>query len=126
MRKLTVLAIALGALLFSRTSHADPVVFGHNVYLNNAFNSTSLTLIPASANTNGAVIQTMVLGCNSGVMAIATPPTGTAVWILYCQGAPSSGAATLPAPVYVPAGWSVSLSNSSTATAGVNMTYDLK
>jgi hypothetical protein len=102
------------------------VVFGHNVYNNGAFNATNLPLIAASANVNGAVIQTMVLGCNSDLLATATSPAGVSVWILYCVGAPSSGSATLPAPVYVPAGWSVSLTNNNTATAGVSMTYDLK
>lgn len=123
MKKITA-ALALVSSLFSVECYADPVIIGHNVY-NNIFSATSLSLISASTNAGGAVLKTMVIGCNSQIFAYVTSPSGTVVDLLYCVGSGSS-AATLPAPVYIPAGWSLALANNSTAIASVNISYDLQ
>jgi len=126
MQKFGIFALALGFVALPARSFADPVIIGANVFNDTAFNATSLSILSASTNTAGAVIKTMIVGCNSSVTVYAQSPSGVQVDLLYCQGSPSSGAATLPSPVYLPPGWLLALANSSTATAGINMSYDLQ
>ena len=108
--------------LASGTAFADPVILGHN-YLTTNFTTTNGTFIAGSVNINGMVIKTLVAGCNSNALIEAVPPSGgTAIPILYCVGT----SATLPQPVYLPAGWGVGWVSNTTAIGTLWSTYDLQ
>ncbi|WP_434615086.1 hypothetical protein [Azospirillum sp. B2RO_4] len=123
----TAFAAFLAALTFAATVNAAEPIGGS--FLSTVDTVATKTLIAGSTNTNGLNLRTITTGCAMNLTVNVVPPgTGaTARPIVACSPSTSTitGSAMLPNPLYVPAGWSVTLNTSAGYLYSLYMTYDL-
>ncbi|CAO3415531.1 hypothetical protein [Azospirillum endophyticum] len=120
-------AAFLGALTIATAANAAEPIGGS--FLSTVDTVATKTLIGGSTNTNGLYLRTITTGCAMNLTVSVVPPgTGTNPRaIVACSPSSSTitGSAMLPSPLYVPAGWSVTLNTSAGYLYSLYMTYDL-
>ncbi|WP_395459052.1 hypothetical protein ACHMW5_23235 [Azospirillum melinis] len=123
----TAFAAFLAALTLAAAAGAAEPIGGS--FLSTVDTVANKTLITGSTNANGLYLRTIATGCAMNLTVSVVPPgTGTpARPIIACSPSSSTitGSAMLPDPLYVPAGWSVTLNTSAGYLYSLYMTYDL-
>ncbi|CAO3351135.1 hypothetical protein [Azospirillum palustre] len=121
-------AAFLAALTLATTAAdaAEPI---GGSFLSTVDTVATKTLISGSTNANGLYLRTIATGCAMNLTVNVVPPGTGAVArpIVACSPNSSTitGSAMLPDPLYVPAGWSVTLNTSAGYLYSLYMTYDL-
>ncbi|MTJ81523.1 MAG: hypothetical protein F8N37_10950 [Telmatospirillum sp.] len=115
---------AIFALIGFSANAAEPIG-GTAFQTPTAFTSTTLSIIPASTNVNGVNIQTLTMGCNSFTTLVVVGSDGVSKVILACGGGSTAQSATLPFPIFLRPGSSLSISNPNGTYTSVFVTYDV-
>lgn len=123
----TAFAAFLAVLTLAAAADAAEPIGGS--FLSTVDTVATKTLITGSTNANGLYLRTIATGCAMNLTVSVVPPgTGAAARpIVACSPNSSTitGSAMLPDPLYVPAGWSVTLNTSAGYLYSLYMTYDL-
>lgn len=123
----TAFAAFLAALTFAAAADAAEPIGGS--FLSTVDTVAAKTLITGSTNANGLYLRTIATECAMNLTVNVVPPGASATprAIVACSPGSSTikGAATLPSPLYVPAGWSVTLNTSAGYQYSLHITYDL-
>lgn len=123
----TAFAAFVAVLTLAANANAAEPIGGS--FLSTVDTVANKTLIAGSANINGLNLRTITTGCAMNLTVSVVPPgTGAAARpIVACSPSSSTitGSAMLPNPLYVPAGWSVTLNTSAGYLYSLYMTYDL-
>ncbi|CBS87824.1 hypothetical protein [Azospirillum lipoferum] len=123
----TAFAAFLAALTLAATANAAEPIGGS--FLSAVDTVANKTLIAGSTNTNGLYLRTIAAECAMNLTVNVVPPGTSAAPRAIVACSPNSstikGAATLPNPLYVPAGWAVTINSSAGYQYNLHMTYDL-
>jgi hypothetical protein len=119
---LSVIALLFSSLLFVRIASAEPV--GVHFQTSAVSAGGTVTVLAASANTNGVYIRTCYLLALSGtnVALIGNYPDSTNHNVFQIGSATSGN---LPYPLFIPAGVGISIVATSGNSGAFNITYDI-